>query len=431
MNDKTNGNVIKDTCENVIIVHETHSSSGSSTATESFINNKLNADNEPHLAAIEMLDTVLEEAEEDEDYSSSDEPLEIGINSRRTSSQSIKRNGDAMNVPVILLTRADCEDTSSVMTETKNLDIIDPEVVRREILLEIDEILDEAQARIVKMGQLNVNFNEAEGEVSINSGSEDDENVFRNQKFLTRLSDLISKSNQQTSQNQLNAQTKAAAAVDVDGTKAQLKPSKSVPNLNSIFAPLERDTKSFNDDTSVNYILGGDEEEDEGGSSRSAIIPPAPVFSAELFQKVASLRRKNNQQEAAEEDEDSILKVTGEKSHFMDAAAADDDDGESQDGDEPVNKNSIRDKLEKLLSAPPTRLSAIPPLPQPRTSILKLDSNEIEVEEDSSPRTASDITPAPVSATMKKQRELFDKVLRKLKHNDDTDDPDPISSREG
>lgn len=382
---KTNeGAAIKSTCEteNVIIVHENHHRS-STSAVESFINNKLSVESETNLA-IEMLDTVLE-AEDEGDST------ETEINSRRDSSQSI--NCKDVNVPVMMLARKLSDEKLPVNTptETINLEIIDFEYIRSEIEAEIDEILKHAQTSVE--GRLN----EAQSDESDN-----DENVFKNRKFLTRLSNLIStKSSQQTSPRRtLNVQSKTLERKAE--TSPGLKHSKSAPDFKLILDSNDAKEKSFHDDTSVEYILSDDEGESIVEPQSS--IPPPPIFSTELFERVATLKRRekleNNQEEEKVEKQNPIKD--------------EDEDTESLE-DESVNKENFRDKLEKLLSVPPTRLSLIAPIPLPRTSLIKQVDDEDERQPSLREITS---TPAPFSASMLKQRELFDEVLRKIKRND-------------
>lgn len=349
---------IKSTCEtkNVIIVHENHRSSAETSAPESVINNKLSANSEADLA-IEMLDTVLEAEDEDS--------LETEIDSRRNSSRSVKSSDT--NVSVIIPLRV------VPMNETRNLVITDPEHIRNEIGAEIDDILERAVAQI--------ELNEAN-----QIQSDDDENVFKNRKFLTRLSDLIStKSNQQATPDVLSKTLERRKE-----TVPRLKHSESAPDL-KLFEGAEN---GFNDDTSVAYTLSDDDEAEE-----AKVPPQAPVFKAELFEKVATLRKKEKKMDEEEEHENPIK----------------DEDTKSLD-EEPVNKEDFRDKLEKLLSVPPSRLSLIAPTPLPRSSLINKSAKD---EQQPLPRDTS--TPAPVTATMLKQRELFDEVLKKLKRNDDVE----------
>lgn len=329
----------------MIIVHENHRSSAEASAPESVINNKLSANSEADLA-IEMLDTVLEAEDEDS--------LGTQIDSRRDSMRSVQSVLDTVIIPLRAIPT----------NETRNLVIIDPEHIRNEIGAEIDDILERAVAQI--------ELNEA-NQVQ----SDDDENVFKNRKFLTRLSDLISKSNQQ--------------AAPVVQSKTLERRKEAVPSLkHSISAPdlklPEGDENGFDDDGSVAYTLSGNDE--------AEVPQQAPIFRAELFEKVATLRKKEKKTDG--EEHENPLK---------------DDDSKSLD-DEPVNKEDFRDKLEKLLSVPPSRLIA--PTPLPRSNLI---DKSVKDEQQPLPRDTS--TPAQVTATMLKQRELFDEVLKKLKRNDD------------
>lgn len=381
------GCAIKSTCEteNVIIVHEKHRS-GSTSAAESAINNKLSEEKETNLA-IEMLDTVLEGEEESDS-------VETEINSRRESTQSINRK-DA-NVPVIALTRDFSYESSpkASPTEAKNLEIIDPEYIRSEIETVIDDVLECARASVAEIELARLNEIQSD---------DDDENVFKNRKFLTHLSDLILKSNQQTSPSRLNVQSKTLGRKQSSDAKKErnLKHSKSVPDFKILSDSAEE--KAFHDDTRVDYTLSDDgvsesnNDVNESAEPSEFVPPPAPVFSAELFGKVATLKRKEQQEEA----DKNIIQ---------------DDDGDTKSlEDEPVDKENFRDKLEKLLAAPPSRLSLIAPIPLPRMSLAKNPSKD---NHEQHPSTGDVITPLPISATMLRQRQLFDEVLKKFAKNE-------------
>lgn len=376
--------MIKSTCESesVIIVHEKQRSSTS--APESIINNNLSAENEANLA-IEMLDTVLE-AEDEGDSE------EIEINSRRDSSRSISDDNDLdENMPVILSTRELCDE--KLPNETRNLEIIDPEVIRNELEAVIDDILERARASVAEIEMRRLNEVQSD---------DNDENVFRNQKFLNHLNELISKSNQQPSQSNVQSKTLERRKSNVEN-ETSLKHSRSAPDFSLLLELTKRQSvTSLKDETSVEYVLSDDEDDEH-----SVAPPPAPVFVAELFEKVATLRRKEKiEEEEVETEQENIDEISDVRSPE----------------EETVDVENFRDKLEKLLSVPPpTRLSLIAPTPLPRTSLVK-SNNPAKTEDDSqeqqpSPRDTN--LSVPISATMLKQRELFDEVLKKLKRNDE------------
>lgn len=363
---------VKSTCEteNVIIVHENlHSRSAS--GEESAINNKLSVENEASLA-IEMLDTVLEAEEENNSVKSESY-------SQKVSSQSIKC--EEANVPVITLAPdARSEKSPTVLGE---LEIIDREAVKTEIV----EILRRAAEQVEEIREAQARETQSEDEAS----------VFSNRKFLIRLNSLISKSNQLTSKA---VQSKTLERKPESTNAESLKHSKSAPSFKLMME--EANNKSFHDDTSVDYAQSDDEDE----VGRSFVIPPPPAFSAELFEKVASLKRRR-MSEDAEEDKSKPLVVT--------TTPAEDEDVKSLSQDESVNKEDFRDKLEKLLGAPPTRLNLIAPTPQPRVSLM---NNEAKHSDDKqSPRETT--TPLPISGTMRKQRALFDEVLKTIKRGEE------------
>lgn len=369
------GAPIKGTCEtgaeNVIIVHEENPSK-STAVVERVIDNKLEAENEAHLA-IQMLDIVLE-AEEEGD----------SITSWRVSAKSITME-DA-DVPSITL-------PERVYTEKSNRNqltplAIDCEIGWKEIENEIDDILERARASVA----------EIEAKKSTEIQSEDDENVFKvSQKFLAHLNDLISKSNQQSSPL-VNVQSKTLDRSSDARQSTSLKHSKSAPDFNLLLKLPDAANSSFKDDTSVHYNLSDEESENEDEATTAIKIPPPPVFSAELFEKVATLKRKDKK------DEETVIEREKPRDEVIEAQEG---ESESHEGDS-TDKANFRDKLEKLLRVPPTRLSLIAPVPLPRTSLAKNDNREQQVS------YSEQYTPAPVSATMLRQRELFDEVLRKL-----------------
>lgn len=369
------GASMKGTCEteagNVIIVHEENRSK-STAAVDGVINNKLGAENDANLA-IQMLDFVLE-AEDEGD----------SISSRRVSGQSIT----AKDADVSAITRSEAVYTEISPRNPLPVVGIDCEVAWKEIESEIDDILERARASVA----------EIETRKSTEIQSVHDENVFKNQTFLTHLNDLISKSNQRASPS-VNVQSKTLDRRS-DGrqtTATTLKHSKSAPDFNLILKMAEATSSSFKDDTSVHYALSDEEEE-----ATTAPIPPPPVFSAELFEKVATLKRKDKtDDETVIEREKPRVEVVAAKEEFS----------VSLEGD-PGDRENFRDKLEKLLRVPPTRLSLIAPVPLPRTSLARNDNREQE----DAPREQY----TPVSATMKRQRELFDEVLKKLQPREDS-----------
>lgn len=370
---------IKSTCEteteNVIIDHE-RNSSRSTSAAESVINNELSAEKEANLA-IGMLDTVLEAEDEDEDDGEY-------FNSRSDSGTSIK------NKDVDVPKREVYNEKLLENSQTLKLEIIDPASIRSQIEVEIDDILERARASVADIQTSKLN------EIQ----SDDDENIFKNQKFLTHLSDLISKSNQKT---QSSEHVKTLGRNSVRINSGNLKHSKSAPDLKLLMEFAEIRLSTFNDDTGDDYL--GDETVSDNGvgedykpNDAEISIPTPPVFSAELLEKVATLRRKH-EIEDSDDDEKVIAKVEEEE------------DSKSLE-DESVNREDFRDKLEKLLQAPPTRLSLLAPTPLPRVSLAKNDNREVQP-------SVKDPNPTPVSATMLKQRALFDEVLKKLQNKED------------
>lgn len=354
----------------MIIVHE--NLHGRAPAEE--INNELSVETETNLA-IEMLDTVLEA-----EYGPNS--LESEMNSQRVSLRSI--NDGIVQTALLTPQLSHEKSPENVPTETINHDVIDDYDYVRGIQDVIDEILEQARAVVEnKLSRL---------------GSDDgsEENVFRNEKFLTHLSHLISKSNLQTPNEPSEALERKPKKLP------DLKHSKSAPDLKLILESAETAEKSSTDGT--NFENTSKEEDNLKVDDGLSIPPPPPIFSAELFEKVATLKRKK-----------TIENEQGERTVNFIETKQEDDQNESS-ADESVDKENFRDKLEKLLQAPPTRLSLIAPVPLPRSSnvITTKDDNQ------ASPREISS-TPAPISATIQKQREMFDEVLKKIKRKEDDD----------
>lgn len=90
-----------------------------------------------------------------------------------------------------------------------------------------------------------------------------------------------------------------------------------------------------------------------------------------------------------------------------------------------VNKSDFKQHLEQLLSnPPPTLIINKTPIPKPRKSITKLEitnSDESKVEPPETPKLTK--TPfTPTTATMTRQRQLFDEVLKTIKTKNEEHD---------
>lgn len=355
---------IKSNCdsENVIIIHENHANSRMTEDENAFYYIRSD-DNETHLA-IDMLDTILETEEENKSTASE-------INSQTNSSSSIKCETE--NVPVTQLTREHVDEIfmENKPNEKKNMNPVDPMRLRLDIEWQIDEILTRARESVDAM---------------IQSDDEncDDENIFKNRKFLSHLSILMSKSNQS---NELIVQT-----LDRKPATRTLKTSASAPDLKSM--------DSIDNEKQLNC-------EEEPQSIPQA--PPLPLaFNTELFKKISTMKRKA--EEKAEHDE-NLSELNSEHDDSLDI--------------EPLSKERLREKLEKILRVSPTRPSTKHPIPASRRNVINKKAPEVRAADNNNngekqhplPRDAS-ITPIPISATMIKQRELFNEVLKKIKRND-------------
>jgi hypothetical protein len=358
VNHKSNEGVVSSTTvgeENVIIVHENHNRNIYVAPT---INDRTSEENETHLA-IGILDTVLENEENDDSSCSDIEHIEKSRHSIKSCTE------DSTNALVIP------HNSIATLLRGENLRIIDPEVIRSEIQAEIDEILERAQDIVVNRDEHNNNNN--------NNNDEDDENVFQNKKFLTHLSDLISN---QSSMSALQSQTLQRTKKS-DGEKNPLKHSNSAPNLKDVEKKINEENLK-NDD--VKFF---------------PVIPPIqPRYNNELLEKFATLRERE---------------VLNEKDMDNESTASSEDS---------VNKDDFRERLEQLLSKPPDRSSVLRPVPMPRISINFDKSTERDEEGEAISRNIPPIT--PISATLMRQKAIFDEVLRKIKKNEDNENSQQI-----
>lgn len=297
------------------------------------------------------------------------EMLDTVINAEECSTSS--------TIPEMELTQEFCEEQSPEGSDilSKNLKH-DYECFRQEVQDVIDEILDHARATVVEMEFLRLNSAQAD----------ENDNVFRNQTFLAHLSDLISKPNPQTASSQDRSKT-------LPSSKPRLKPSKSVPTFEMLLNLPDFNETSFSDDTNVEYTLNNDNEK---------VIPPPPVFQAELFEKVAALKRSQE-----------VITIAQYEPQ-------DEERRNSLESDKSVDKENFRDKLERLLSAPPNKLSPRAPTPLPRTSLIQSLSKRSDEDQEQQPKDSGQVhASGTISATMKKQRELFEEVLKKINKDND------------
>lgn len=244
----------------------------------------------------------------------------------------------------------------------------------------VEDILIEAQAAV----------DEIEFIKRSSTKTVEDDNVFKNRSFLAHLNELVSKSGQTSAQDQ----SKSLEGVH----KNSLTNSKSNPDLQSLMSTPEVSRTAFKDDTQVVYEL-------------EQPIPPPPIFHAELFEKVATLKRTQKKNLT----DTPSISVAQE-------SVREEEKTNSPEIVEPISKENFRDKLEKLLSVAPTRLSLVAPTPLPRTSLNK-DISKPSGEASEKPSRQVHVPAQPISATMMKHREMFDEVLKKLKQNEDSLQP--------
>lgn len=326
--------------------------------------------------AIEMLDTVLE-AEEESDS------VEIEIHSQYSPTTQL-------NIEIFPVVQSKQEvfaqgSPNSSLNETKNLELIDSDTLYQ-LKFEIENIIKQAQATVAEIEKKQLNESP--------SDNDEDENAFKNKKFLTHLNDLIAKSNQQTL-TPMQKQSKTLERKRDDESEPNMKHSKSAPNLKLLINLSEFKDKSSEDEANIYHMLDGEDE------PVVVIPPPPPVFSAELFEKIATLKHKKREAEIEEEAEQENNEET------------------SSVEEEPVNKENFRDKLEKLLRAPPTRSSLVAPIPMPRTSLIENQTNGSYDNREQQTSCKDPDKPAYTSATLLRQRKLFDEVLKKIQKNID------------
>lgn len=310
------------------------------------------------IKAIEMLDTVLEQEDKE------DELRQISMNQR----SSFDHSQDSINVQI---------EIENKIESKENKEELDLEQIRQDIKDEIELILVQALMAIEK---LEIDISEDE--------SEDCNNIFQNQSFLNRLSSLIG--NVKSSPKKVTTFTTndnfSETRLDM---KKQLNHSKSVPNLQSLNS-IETNDTSYHDDTTVDYNFDYKEKSNLN-------IPPAPVFNEELFERVATMKLKKKTPQTTT---DYVTKVD----------LIDEPKDLSDSDTEALDKAAIKLKLEKLFKAPPVlRSISNKPVPLPRTS---LNNGNIIINDENSPKDKTMKTP---SSAMKKHKLIFNEVLKKIK----------------
>lgn len=261
--------------------------------------------------------------------------------------------------------------------ENENIKIMENrmnDINRDEIESEIDEILREAVLSIAENGKVKLKSNLAATDEN-KTITEPPENVFQNHEFLSHLNELISKS----SSNQLS-KTMTPRKSSVNSSKV-LRHSKSVSDIRAVSSV----ESELNDDKNVEMH----ETENDMNKNEISHPPPLPSSEEEFTPRT------------------SVEKID-EDSHVISDIVKD----ELED-DVTVNREKIRDKLEKLLQSAPSRLTLNAPVPLPRT---KFDEKTIlsnpEVNE----------TPQHIETIKSKQKLLFSEVLKSIPHAHDDDD---------
>ncbi|CAG9801310.1 unnamed protein product [Chironomus riparius] len=346
------------------IIHVTLRSEAPSTSKE-HTNHHKHHDNYECQLAIQILDTVLEDEEESEYSKRLSKFLDASI-------EDINENQiQQIEEPKIL----------------PKLKIIDT----HDLQLQLDEILEQA----CEIASEKVN--------EIQSPADDDDNVFQNEKFLTHLSDLIM-SNKSAQETQTLHKKKKDLHEEIKTENEGMKHSSSAPDLQEVLRQIEM----RNEPKLVVVTPYEDKFIKEGTKDPNKLKVPKvklhsqtltpPQINKELFAKFDEI-----QQRKAE----AGIPVQQET------------DSESSE-DDSVDKVEFKEKLEKLLSLPPTRMSFIRPVPLPRTSLQKNEEVQKIIEAiDPTPLKRRVEPPAtPMTATMQKQKQMFDEVLKNIKKDE-------------
>lgn len=339
--------------------------------------------------AIELLDTILEAATKTDELQLSDSITSCIVEESTSHHE---------------------EEISSKSSETEShATRILNEINRNEIESEIDEILRQAVLAVAKLD------NE---KIKINNDEDDDheiesENIFKNHKFLSHLNDLISNPNPVRTLNRARE-----ASVNMSKTlsrkksistneKVTLKRSHSFSDLTTISDAHE--VNKFNDEK----LQDPDKENAEVATSRIPVPPPEPTPSSPspAVTKFISARKKPAVKII---DDEEVKELDTEKTP---QPTVHENENNVDESSVTLNRVNIRDKLEKLLQSAPMRFSRIPPTPLPRTIINSPDihPSQTQIQTQSLPHE----TPPPMSATMQKQKMLFNEVLKTLKHEND------------
>ena len=313
--------------------------------------------------AIEMLDTVLEQEDIEDEL--------------RQNSLNHKMNFD--NIPDSITVKIEKENKleSKESEESKE----DLEIIRQEMKQEIELIIDQA---LMAIANLQSDISEDE--------SEDCNNIFQNKSFLNRLSSLIGNV-KPTPKKFTTLITNENVPKTRIAMKKHLNYSKSVPNLQYLNS-IETNDKLYQDDTIVGYNYVYVEK------SKVNIPPLAPVFDKELFERVATMKLKKK---SLPPSTDKVAKVDliNEPKDLSDSET------------EILDKTAIKLKLENIFKAPPiNRNKSIKPVPLPRTSLNNGNLTTINNE-----NPLKDIKVKTNSTAMDKHKLIFNEVLKKIKRD--------------
>lgn len=310
--------------------------------------------------AIEMLDTVLEQEDKEDEL--------------RQNSMYHRKSFDSL--PHSITVEIEIEKNIDCKEEEGELDL---EKFRQGIKDEIELILDQA---LMAIERLEIDISEDENE------NEDCNNVFQNQSFLNRLSSLIGNVNPSPKKVITFTTNKSVPGTKIVSLK-QLNHSKSVPNLQSLSSIAIKDNL-YNDDTTVDYNFDHEVKS-------TIYIPPAPVFNEELFERVATMKLKKKATPPPPKNNATKIDLIDEPQDISDNEA------------EALDKAAIKLKLEKIFKAPPVvRNKSIKPVPLPRTS---LNNGNVILNDD----YTKEITVKIPSSAMNKHKLMFNEVLKIIK----------------
>lgn len=337
--------------------------------------------------ALEMLDTVLKAEDEEEDIRQKLAENVTNI-TRQNSTQSIQSIAKKLSI-VAVVHHEDLDRHLPVAESSKKseltLKIVDPETIRKEVGEQIDFVLAQAMKDVEEQKELE------SLEKLKNLGDP---------KFLTHLSQLMA-AKTQTFPKPKADKVPTSPQLPANPFVRNLKHSKSTPN----FAFVRQQSDE-------NGLMINLEDKDD-----KSIIPKPPPFIEELMRQIImkpQLREQNN--EVEKKLAEPIIPDNPKLSENLNSQEV---LLVSEEVEEENKRATIKEKLEIILSQPPMRYSFIKPKVIPRTIEENAESapivKPIELEKTDSTEGLN---------TVKKQKILFNDVLKSFKPPDDGEDSD-------